>query len=155
MAAARTWPMPQRSTEPAWSCGQQAPAHDALLAPPTTCSPRGSIRVATLPPRTDTHKFEARYRDGLVGPWPEADERLRARSPSTTPIAPANRIHLPGPDDRVVPADRHEILVDALRTGAGHAPPTCRARARATASAGREIPPGGRGRAVVYGLGWA
>jgi dipeptidyl aminopeptidase/acylaminoacyl peptidase len=30
---------------------------------------------------SDTHKFEAHYLDGLVGPWPQARELYRARSP--------------------------------------------------------------------------
>ncbi|WP_264816490.1 S9 family peptidase, partial [Gluconobacter kondonii] len=29
----------------------------------------------------ETHKFEARYLDGLVGPWPEAEDTYVARSP--------------------------------------------------------------------------
>ncbi len=29
----------------------------------------------------DTHKFEARYLDGLVGPWPQAQALYAARSP--------------------------------------------------------------------------
>jgi len=64
----------------------------------------------------DTHKFEARYLDGLVGPWPEAAEVYRARSP----IHQADRISAPvilfqGLDDKVVPPSQAEILVDALR----------------------------------------
>lgn len=65
---------------------------------------------------TDTHKFEARYLDLLVGPLPEAAERYRQRSP----IFHADRIVDPlilfhGDQDRVVPLDQSERIVASLR----------------------------------------
>jgi dipeptidyl aminopeptidase/acylaminoacyl peptidase len=74
----------------------------------------GVADLATL--AADTHKFESRYLDRLVGPWPEAADVYRARSP----IHAADRISAPvilfqGLDDKVVPPDQAEILVDALR----------------------------------------
>ncbi|MDQ3895772.1 MAG: S9 family peptidase [Actinomycetota bacterium] len=66
---------------------------------------------------TDTHKFESRYLDGLVGPWPEAAATYRERSP----IHLADRLSAPliifqGLDDKVVPPAQAEVLVAALRT---------------------------------------
>ena len=65
---------------------------------------------------TDTHKFEARYLDGLVGPWPDAADVYRERSP----IHHAQELAAPliifqGLDDKVVPPAQAEVLVDALR----------------------------------------
>jgi dipeptidyl aminopeptidase/acylaminoacyl peptidase len=62
-----------------------------------------------------THKFESRYEEGLVGPWPEAADLHRARSPIhsvglvATPI-----LLLQGADDVVVPPDQAEVMVEAL-----------------------------------------
>ena len=55
----------------------------------------------------ETHKFESRYLDGLVGPWPEAREVYEARSP----IHHTDRLDRPlavfqGLDDPVVPPTR-------------------------------------------------
>ena len=66
----------------------------------------------------DTHKFESRYLDGLVGPLPGAAERYRDRSP----LHHAERLHHPvlllqGADDPVVPPSQAEVLSDALRDG--------------------------------------
>jgi len=63
----------------------------------------------------DTHKFESRYLDLLVGPWPEAEALYRARSP----IHHVERIACPvlvlqGADDRVVPPEQAETIVRAL-----------------------------------------
>jgi dipeptidyl aminopeptidase/acylaminoacyl peptidase len=63
----------------------------------------------------ETHKFESRYLDRLLGPLPEAAETWRARSP----VHFAERIHCPvlilqGLDDHVVPAAEAERIVDAL-----------------------------------------
>lgn len=64
----------------------------------------------------DTHKFESRYMDGLIGPWPEAQEGYRARSPihHAEPITAA-LIIFQGLDDPVVPPSQAEAMVDALR----------------------------------------
>ena len=64
----------------------------------------------------DTHKFESRYLDRLVGPWPEAAARYRARSP----IHHVDRLSCPiiffqGLEDAVVPPSQAELMVEALR----------------------------------------
>ena len=63
----------------------------------------------------DTHKFESRYVERLVGPYPERRDLYRERSP----VFHAERIHVPalilqGLDDRVVPPSEAERIVDAL-----------------------------------------
>ena len=63
----------------------------------------------------DTHKFEARYLDRLVGDWPADRDVYRARSP----LHHASRLGCPviffqGLDDRVVPPNQAELMVDAL-----------------------------------------
>lgn len=63
----------------------------------------------------DTHKFEARYLDRLVGPYPEAADRYRRRSP----VHALDRIECPvlvlqGLDDQVVPPAQAEAIVAAL-----------------------------------------
>ena len=62
-----------------------------------------------------THKFESRYLETLVGPYPEQAERYRERSPLNFP----EQIHCPalilqGADDRIVPPAQAEQIVDAL-----------------------------------------
>ena len=74
----------------------------------------GVVDLAAL--ATDTHKFEARYLDGLVGPWPEAADVYRQRSPLThADELKAPLIIFQGLDDKVVPPAQAEVLVDALR----------------------------------------
>lgn len=64
----------------------------------------------------DTHKFESRYLDRLVGPWPEARERYHERSPLRHVDRLARPvIFLQGLDDRVVPPNQAEQMVEALR----------------------------------------
>ena len=63
-----------------------------------------------------THKFESRYLDRLIGPYPERRDRYRARSP----IHFVDRVACPmilfqGLDDRVVPPNQAERIVEALR----------------------------------------
>jgi dipeptidyl aminopeptidase/acylaminoacyl peptidase len=71
----------------------------------------------------ETHKFEARYLDRLVGPYPERARLYRERSP----IHALDRIDCPvlvlqGLEDRVVTPANAEALVEALRrNGIPHA----------------------------------
>ncbi len=65
--------------------------------------------------QVETHKFESRYTDRLVGPWPDSRQLYRERSP----IFSANTIDAPvlilqGLDDRIVPPSEAERIVDAL-----------------------------------------
>jgi len=64
----------------------------------------------------DTHKFEERYLDSMLGPLPEAAEIYRERSP----IFFADKIRDPiivfqGADDKVVPQNQSDEIVAALR----------------------------------------
>jgi dipeptidyl aminopeptidase/acylaminoacyl peptidase len=63
-----------------------------------------------------THKFEARYLDRLVGPLPQQVALYRARSP----LHHAHQIRdalaiFQGSDDKVVPLEQAESIVDALK----------------------------------------
>jgi dipeptidyl aminopeptidase/acylaminoacyl peptidase len=64
----------------------------------------------------DTHKFESRYLDGLVGPYPADRDVYVQRSPIhhvedfATPL-----IVLQGDEDAIVPPNQSEMIVDALR----------------------------------------
>jgi len=65
---------------------------------------------------TDTHKFESRYLDRLVGPYPQAEQTYRERSP----IHFANQLSCPvilfqGAEDKIVPPNQAETFVQALR----------------------------------------
>ena len=64
----------------------------------------------------DTHKFESRYLDWLIGPYPQ-EERLYAER---SPINHADRLSAPliffqGSDDKVVPPNQTELMVAALK----------------------------------------
>jgi dipeptidyl aminopeptidase/acylaminoacyl peptidase len=64
----------------------------------------------------DTHKFESRYLDTLIGPYPAAREIYRARSP----IHFVDRLACPlilfqGLEDKVVPPNQSEMMANAAR----------------------------------------
>ncbi len=63
----------------------------------------------------DTHKFEARYLDRLVGPYPAEMQRYRDRSPlfHVEQIS-APMLVLQGLDDVIVPPSQSEAIVKAL-----------------------------------------
>jgi dipeptidyl aminopeptidase/acylaminoacyl peptidase len=63
----------------------------------------------------DTHKFEAHYDDYLVGPWPDAIDIYRERSPVNHADAIARPLLLlQGLDDKIVPPSQSEQIIDAL-----------------------------------------
>lgn len=64
----------------------------------------------------DTHKFESRYLDRIVGPYPDRRDLYVERSP----INFVERLSCPviffqGNEDRVVPPSQAEVMVNALR----------------------------------------
>jgi dipeptidyl aminopeptidase/acylaminoacyl peptidase len=107
--------------------GGSAGGFTALLALSTTdvfsagASQYGVTDLAALV--RDTHKFESRYLDRLVGPWPEAADVYAERSPLRhldgldVPL-----IVLQGLRDEVVPPSQAEQIVSGLRArGVPHA----------------------------------
>jgi dipeptidyl aminopeptidase/acylaminoacyl peptidase len=63
----------------------------------------------------DTHKFESRYLDTMIGPYPERADLYRARSP----VHFIDRLERPllllqGLDDKVVPPAQAEAMVEVL-----------------------------------------
>lgn len=63
----------------------------------------------------DTHKFEARYLDSLVGPWPARSDLYVERSPiHHVDDLECPLIVLQGLDDEIVPPNQSEMIVEAL-----------------------------------------
>ena len=64
----------------------------------------------------DTHKFESRYLDTLIGPYPAAKDVYRARSPiHFIDRLSCALILFQGLEDKVVPPDQSEKMADAVR----------------------------------------
>jgi dipeptidyl aminopeptidase/acylaminoacyl peptidase len=98
-----------------WSAGgyttlQALTTTDAFAA---GCSHYGVADASAL--ARDTHKFEARYLDSLIGPWPEARAVYEDRSALnhldgfSAPV-----ILFQGLDDKVVPPDQARAMAAAL-----------------------------------------
>jgi dipeptidyl aminopeptidase/acylaminoacyl peptidase len=80
------------------------------------CSLYGVTDLRAL--AADTHKFESRYLDGLVGPYPQEAARYEERSP----LFHAEQLDRPvlllqGTDDPIVPPSQAEVLREALHAG--------------------------------------
>ena len=101
----------------------------------------------------DTHKFESRYLEGLIGPYPETADLWKDRSP----IHAADQMSCPvilfqGLEDLVVPPSQAEVMAAALeRKGIPVRVPGLRGRA-ARVQAGGDDPPDAGGRALFL---WA
>ena len=64
---------------------------------------------------SDTHKFESRYLDLMMGPWPQSRALYEARSPIFhTDLLETPMIIFQGLEDKVVPPSQAEIMVAAL-----------------------------------------
>jgi dipeptidyl aminopeptidase/acylaminoacyl peptidase len=64
----------------------------------------------------ETHKFESRYLDNLFGPYPERRDVYYERSPiNFTEQLSCPVIFFQGLEDRVVPANQAELMVEALK----------------------------------------
>ena len=64
----------------------------------------------------ETHKFESRYLDGLIGPYPERRELYLERSPiNFTERLSSPVIFFQGLEDKVVPPSQAELMVNSLR----------------------------------------
>ncbi|HEV2363928.1 MAG TPA: prolyl oligopeptidase family serine peptidase [Caulobacteraceae bacterium] len=64
----------------------------------------------------DTHKFESRYLDGLVGPWPAAKATYDERSPINHLEGFASPLIIfQGSEDPIVPPNQAHMIRDALR----------------------------------------
>jgi dipeptidyl aminopeptidase/acylaminoacyl peptidase len=77
------------------------------------CSLYGVADLAAL--AGDTHKFESRYLDGLVGKYPEDEAVYKERSP----IESVDRLSCPilllqGDEDKIVPPNQAELMHEAL-----------------------------------------
>ena len=64
----------------------------------------------------ETHKFESRYLDGLIGPYPERRDLYHERSAiHSIDTLSCPLILFQGLDDKIVPPNQAEMMFDALR----------------------------------------
>jgi dipeptidyl aminopeptidase/acylaminoacyl peptidase len=120
--AAARWLGEQARVDPARLCirGGSAGGYTTLAAlafRDTFAAGASHFGVADLEAlAVETHKFESRYLDGLIGPYPERRDLYVARSPIhhvdgfDRPL-----IVLQGLEDEVVPPAQAQMIVDALR----------------------------------------
>jgi dipeptidyl aminopeptidase/acylaminoacyl peptidase len=64
----------------------------------------------------DTHKFESRYLDGLIGAYPEKKDVYQARSPiNFTDRLSCPVIFFQGLEDKIVPPNQAKMMVEAIK----------------------------------------
>ncbi|NER28913.1 MAG: S9 family peptidase [Symploca sp. SIO1C4] len=64
----------------------------------------------------ETHKFESRYLEGLIGPYPERQDIYETRSPiHFTDKLSCPVIFFQGLEDKIVPPNQAEMMVEALK----------------------------------------
>ena len=64
---------------------------------------------------SDTHKFESRYLDSLIGAYPQEKEIYLQRSPVTHASSITSPVlFLQGKDDKVVPPSQAEMMIESL-----------------------------------------
>ena len=64
----------------------------------------------------ETHKFESRYLDSLVGPYPERRDLYQERSPiNHTHLLSCPLLLLQGLEDQIVPPNQAEMMFEAVR----------------------------------------
>lgn len=63
----------------------------------------------------DTHKFESRYLDGLIGLYPEEEQLYKERSPiQSVETLSCPILLLQGIEDKVVPPNQAQMMYDAV-----------------------------------------
>ena len=151
VAAAR-WSAEQGRVDAARLCirGGSAGGYTTLaaLAEPTPRSRPAATTTDWRISRTsgrETHKFESRYLDSLIAPYPEGRDVYRERSPihHVDAFHPAAAGGVPGLDDEVVPPEaQSQMIVDALRTEGvpGGVSPPSRASGAGLPAAGEHAP---------------
>ncbi len=116
-----TWPSRAGSTGAGWRSGAAAPGGYTTLCAVTFrdvfAAGTSLFGVADLGAlASDTHKFESRYLDLLVAPWPEERQVYEERSPIYhTELLRTPLLLLQGLEDKVVPPAQAEMMAEALR----------------------------------------